>query len=224
LKVEGGLLGGDLIEQIFAGEAEGQRPQDFGLPSDVAFSDHLAFLWNRSRELWESFQSRLEVLPQDDPATSLTRDRFVIPLLELLGYQPTYQREAIEVDGRRYHLSHRAEPSDEAPFIHIVGIRQSLDRLPPSGPRMSPHAYVQDFLNRTEHLWAIVTNGAILRLLRDSQYLARQAFIEFNLQEMFANELFADFQLFVRLVHRSRLPKSLADAEVPFGALLSPDN
>jgi hypothetical protein len=100
-----------LIEQIFAGEAEGQRPQDFGLPSDVAFSDHLAFLWNRSRELWESFQSRLEVLPQDDPATSLTRDRFVIPLLELLGYQPTYQREAIEVDGRRYHLSHRAEPS-----------------------------------------------------------------------------------------------------------------
>jgi len=213
LKVEGGLLGGDLIEQIFAGEAEGQRPQDFGLPSDVAFSDHLAFLWNRSRELWESFQSRLEALPQDDPATSLTRDRFVIPLLELLGYQPTYQREAIEVDGRRYHLSHRAEPSDEAPFIHIVGIRQSLDRLPPSGPRMSPHAYVQDFLNRTEHLWAIVTNGAILRLLRDSQYLARQAFIEFNLQEMFANELFADFQLFVRLVHRSRLPKSLADAD-----------
>jgi very-short-patch-repair endonuclease len=213
LKVEGGLLGGDLIEQIFAGEAEGQRPQDFGLPSDVAFSDHLAFLWNRSRELWESFQSRLEALPQDDPATSLTRDRFVIPLLELLGYQPTYQREAIEVDGRRYHLSHRAEPSDEAPFIHIVGIRQSLDRLPPFGPRMSPHAYVQDFLNRTEHLWAVVTNGAILRLLRDSQYLARQAFIEFNLQEMFANELFADFQLFVRLVHRSRLPKSLADAD-----------
>jgi hypothetical protein len=50
-------------------------------------------------------------------------------------------------------------------------------------------------------------------LLRDSQYLARQAFIEFNLQEMFANELFADFQLFVRLVHRSRLPKSLADAD-----------
>jgi len=212
LKVEGGLLGGDLIEQIFAGEAEGQRPQDFGFSSEAAFSDHLAFLWNRSRELWESFQSRLEALPQDDPATSLTRDRFVIPLLELLGYQPTYQREAIEVDGRRYHLSHRAEPSDEAPFIHIVGIRQSLDRVPQFGPRMSPHAYVQDFLNRTEHLWAIVTNGAILRLLRDSQYLARQAFIEFNLQEMFANELFADFQLFVRLVHRSRLPKSLADA------------
>ncbi|MFZ8853356.1 MAG: hypothetical protein ACO2PL_14815, partial [Armatimonadota bacterium] len=50
-------------------------------------------------------------------------------------------------------------------------------------------------------------------MLRDSQYLARQAFIEFNLQEMFANELFADFQLFVRLVHRSRLPKSLADAD-----------
>ena len=213
LKIEGALLGADLIEKIFAGETQGQKPQDFNLPSsNISLSDYFAFLWNKTKELWETFQKRLETIPPNDPATSITRDRFVIPFLQLLGYKPTYQREAIEIDGHRYHLSHRAEHSDEAPFIHIVGIRQNLDRLPQSGPRMSPHAYVQDFLNRTEHLWAIVTNGAILRLLRDSQYLARQAFIEFNLQEMFANELFADFQLFVRLVHRSRLPKSLANA------------
>lgn len=213
LKVEGGLLGGDLIEQIFAGSAEGQSPKDFGFNSEAAFSDYLAFLWNRTRELWEDFQARLEKLPPEDPATTLTRERLVVPLLELLGYQPTYQREAVEVDGRRYHLSHRADPSEEAPFVHIVGIRQILDKLSPSGPRMSPHAYVQDFLNRTEHLWAIVTNGAVFRLLRDSQYLVRQAYIEFNLQEMLANELFADFQLFVRLVHRTRLPKTSAEAE-----------
>jgi len=211
-KIEGGLLSADLIEKIFAGEAIAQKPQDFNLPgSESAFSDYLAFLWNKSRELWENFQKRLETLPPDDPATSLTRERFVIPLLELLDYKPTYQREAVEVDGKRFPLSHRADPSDEAPFIHIVGARQNLDRLQ-HGSRLSPHALVQEFLNKTEHLWAIVTNGEILRLLRDTQLIARQAFIEFNLKEMFSNELFADFQLFFRLVHRSRLPKSISDA------------
>jgi hypothetical protein len=212
LKIEGGLLSADLIEKIFAGETIAQKPQDFNLPgSESAFSDYLAFLWNKSRELWENFQKRLETLPPDDPATSLTRERFVIPLLELLDYKPTYQREAVEVDGKRFPLSHRADPSDEAPFIHIVGARQNLDRLQ-HGSRLSPHALVQEFLNKTEHLWAIVTNGEILRLLRDTQLIARQAFIEFNLKEMFSNELFADFQLFFRLVHRSRLPKSISDA------------
>jgi hypothetical protein len=212
LKIEGGLLSADLIEKIFAGETIAQKPQDFNLPgSESAFSDYLAFLWNKSRELWENFQKRLETLPPDDPATSLTRERFVIPLLELLDYKPTYQREAVEVDGKRFPLSHRADPSDEAPFIHIVGARQNLDRLQ-HGSRLSPHALVQEFLNKTEHLWAILTNGEILRLLRDTQLIARQAFIEFNLKEMFSNELFADFQLFFRLVHRSRLPKSISDA------------
>jgi hypothetical protein len=212
LKIEGGLLSADLIEKIFAGETIAQKPQDFNLPgSESAFSDYLAFLWNKTRELWENFQKRLETLPPDDPATSLTRERFVIPLLELLDYKPTYQREAVEVDGKRFPLSHRADPSDEAPFIHIVGARQNLDRLQ-HGSRLSPHALVQEFLNKTEHLWAIVTNGEILRLLRDTQLIARQAFIEFNLKEMFSNELFADFQLFFRLVHRSRLPKSISDA------------
>ena len=213
LKIEGGLLGGDLVEQIFSGEVEGQKAKDFGFASESEFRDRLAFLWNRTRELWEDFQNRLERLSPEDPATSLTRERFVIPLLELLNYNPTFQREPVEIDGRRFHLSHRADPDKDAPFVHIVGIRQSLDRRQEAGiARMAPHAYVQEFLNKTDHLWAIVTNGAIVRLLRDSQYMARQAYIEFNLQEMLANELFADFQIFVRLVHRTRLPKTVADA------------
>ncbi|BCX09136.1 MAG: hypothetical protein KatS3mg066_2995 [Fischerella sp.] len=48
--------------------------------------------------------------------------------------------------------------SDQAdkPPIHIVGCRLEIDKRPPSGtPRLSPHALVQEYLNKTEHLWAI---------------------------------------------------------------------
>jgi hypothetical protein len=31
-------------------------------------------------------------------------------------------------------------------------------------PRLSPHALVQEYLNSTEQLWSIVTNGERLRL------------------------------------------------------------
>src|SRR5439155_16378606 len=74
--------------------------------------------------------------------------------------------------GRGGSLRLSASPlsaSSEPPPIHIVGARQELGRVPPSGrPRLAPHSLVQEYLNRTEHVWGIVTNGFTLRLLRDS--------------------------------------------------------
>jgi hypothetical protein len=43
---------------------------------------------------------------------------------------------------------------------------------------------VQEYLNLTEHLYAIVTNGIQLRLLRDASRLIKLSFIEFDLQAM----------------------------------------
>ena len=40
--------------------------------------------------------------------TSATREAWIIPLLEALGYRLTFQRRAAEVDGRTYAISHRA--------------------------------------------------------------------------------------------------------------------
>ena len=79
--------------------------------------------------------------------------------------------------------------------VNIVGARESLDRKPEAGlgPRVSPHAHVQEYLNLTEHVFAIVTNGRLLRLLRDSTRLVRLSYVEFDLDRMFGEDLFADF-------------------------------
>lgn len=65
---------------------------------------------------------------------------------------------------------------------------------------------MQEYLNRSEALWGIVTNGRILRLLRDSTFVRRQAYLEFDLEGLFEQERFADFVLLYRLLHRTRLP------------------
>ena len=70
---------------------------------------------------------------------------------------------------------------------------------------------MQELLNRsTERLWGIVTNGLSLRLLRDNVTLTRQAYVEFDLEAIFATEAYEDFALLWLCAHQSRL-----EAETP---------
>jgi hypothetical protein len=217
LKLEGGLIGHDIIERIAAGEECGQKPIDFGFDTRSRLSDEIAAAWSDARDLWHVLERRLERLPQDDLATTVTRDQWVIPLLSSLGYDLIYQPRAAEIDGFTFSISHKAGKDDDAPPVHIVGARQSLDRKPESGrPRLAAHALLQEYLNRTDQVWGFVTNGKILRILRDSQRMRKQAYIEFDLHQMITGEKFADFALLYRLLHRTRLPQTLADAHECF--------
>jgi len=54
------------------------------------------------------------------------------------------------------------------------------------------------------HLWGLVSNGHLLRLLRKNVSLTRQAYIEFDLEAMMTGEVYADFVLFWLLCHQSR--------------------
>ncbi len=207
LRIEGGLFGPDLVEKLAAADLPGQKSQDFGLPAARRLTGEIAAAFNDARTLWQTFHNRLARLPEDDPATSVTRDAWVIPCLSLLGYDLRYNPRAYQVDGLTFAISHRAGEEEAAPPVHIVGYRQELGRLAPSGrPRLSPHALVQEYLNRSEALWGIVTNGRTLRLLRDSTFVRRQAYVEFDLETLFGEERFADFVLLYRLLHRTRLP------------------
>jgi hypothetical protein len=70
----------------------------------------------------------------------------------------------------------------------------------------APHALVQEYLNRQEEsLWAIVSNGRVLRILRDSSSLAGQSFLEFDLEAMFEGEVFSDFVALFMVAHQSRV-------------------
>ncbi|RMG36531.1 MAG: hypothetical protein D6725_10395, partial [Planctomycetota bacterium] len=213
IRIEGGLFAPDLFDRLMEGDPSDQRPADFGLGRRADLTAEIAAAFADAESLWRIFQRRVERLREDDPGTSVTRDAWVVPFLGLLRYDLHYNPQAHRIDGMTFAISHRAGEAETAPPVHIVGIHQPLDRRAPSGrPRLSPHALVQEYLNRSETLWGLVTNGRRLRLLRASADIHRQSFVEFDLGAIFEQHLFEDFAVLFRLLHRTRLPRAVADA------------
>lgn len=220
IRIEGAILTGDILDAIERGDKSGQSPKDFGMPTGSKVKDDIAEAWGAARAFWSACQSRLDRLKPGASGTSETRNFFMVPLLGLLGYQIELA-ESESLSGKTYAISHRDSSRGGFP-IHIVGPyhtdpsikpdRSTLDVRIPGQQRMSPHGLVQEYLNLTEHLYALVTNGRTLRLLRDSSRLIKLSFIEFDLERIFTDELFADFALLYRLLHASRMPLRMGAA------------
>ena len=206
IRIEGAILSGDILDAIERGEKSYQAAKDFGLDPTVKVKDEIADAWAAARAYWTASQHKLERLREGATGATEARNLWMTPLLDLLGYQPELAGRGEVVQDKNYAISHRDHSRDDYP-IHIMGWNDSLDKKrTDSGPRMSPHALVQEYLNLTEHLYALVSNGRLLRLLRDSSRLIKLSFIEFDLERMFTEELYADFAILYRLLHASRMP------------------
>ncbi len=212
IAIEGGLFPPDLLERIALGDGGvcGQMPSDFGLSSGRHLLDEIQRSFSDTRVHWESFGRRLE--RSRESRTTLTRQDWAAKLFEVLGFQPLeYQRTAADVGGALFPISHRTHGAENAPPVHIVGVDQQLDYRG-SANRRTPHALVQEFLNRSESLWGVVTNGAKLRLLRDSARLSKPIYLEFDIQAMIEGNVYREFVLFYRLLHATRFPRDGVEA------------
>ena len=209
ISVEGGLFPPDLLSRIAEGKEKGQTASDFGLSKNRRLSDEIQSAFSDARSRWDAFQRRLE--RSKESRTTLTRQDWVIPLLELLGFQGlAFQRSAVTADGESFAISHRAGSDEHASPVHIASIDDELGRR--SGARRSPHALVQDFLNRDEALWGLATNGKTLRLLRDSARLAKPTYLDFDLEGMIEGNQYGEFAVLYRLLHATRFPRDGASA------------
>jgi len=209
---EGALLPSEVLERVAAADKAlgGLGPLDYHLAPRERLGEAISRSWNRLTGVWESFAAARAEAPPGDPQTTLTRERWLLPLFQELGYGRLVVQPAVEIEGRDYPVSHGWQHSP----IHLVGAGVDLDRRSAGvagAARQSPHALVQELLNRSEErLWGIVSNGLRLRLLRDNVALTRQAFVEFDLEAMMEGEAYADFALLWLVCHQSRV-----EAECP---------
>jgi len=208
LSWEGSLIGPETLEKISDENAlPGQKPADFGLEGKVR--DEILEAWALAKAQWQTFNARrVREDLKDQYGTSRTRIAWVMPFLSLLGYE-LENAPAVEIAGRSYAISHRAV--GRACSVHIVGFTESLDKRR-EGAKASPHSLVQEYINVSDTLFALVTNGLTLRLLRDSSRLIKLSYLEFNLERIFEEELFSDFALLFRLLHISRWPRNIDEA------------
>ena len=172
----GALLPREVLEQIVGGgnsNLVGSGPADYGLDASERLGDAVNRSWLRLTEMWAAFRRAEAAVPNEgEAATGLTRERWLVPLLAELGFGSLKAVQSLSpsADGKSWAISHEWER--QVP-VHLLGWRTPIDRRTPGlrgAAAAPPHGLVQDFLNCSEsHLWGIVSNGKVLRLLRGQQ-------------------------------------------------------
>jgi len=208
ITVAGQVLPADLLQRIADKDKElgGLGADSYHLSPSETISEATSRAWNKLVAAWGNFTLARSRLPANDPGTTVTRERWLLPLFQELGYgRLPASRSAVEIDGKGYAISHWWSSVP----IHLVGAGVSIDKLSariPGAARSSPHSLVQELLNRSEEsLWGFVSNGLQLRILRDNQNLVRQAYVEFDLETMMEGDAYSDFVMLWLLCHQSRV-------------------
>ena len=223
--VKGGLWGADLLAALADDRtrllADTIAPTSYGLPARASTEQAARAAWTVLTAAWDEFTEQRTAEVERDGTDDYGDDRFtyvswVRHLLTQLGYTPTEtppgglavdDEHDLNQDGQpdRFPITH--QHADQVP-LHLLAAGVPLDRRTRGvvgAHAQSPHSVVQDYLNRTAtHLWAIVTNGLTLRILRDNAALSRQAYIEFDLAAIFDDGAYADFALLWHAAHATR--------------------
>lgn len=206
IRTEGMLLPTDLLQRIASGvsDLDGLQPTDYHLAKGEKLTEAISRSWNRLLGVWEIFSKVVQESSQD-MGIGATRSRWLLPLFQELGYGTLQRSKITVIEGKDYPISHFFNPVP----IHLLGFGIDLDKRTAGAAgaaRVSPHGLMQEFLNRSESsLWGFVSNGFLLRILRDNASLTRQAYVEFDLKSMMEGEVYSDFVLLWLLCHQSRI-------------------
>lgn len=221
IHIYGHLLSDDILHNIERDNTlSGNRDQDFRM--DISVSSAIDYVWSSLRNDWNFYKERAnnERLVNKDPyGTRRARD-LMERLFQSLGYSLDRQTTNIEVAGTNYDISYTCHDLGKMPFIIIgEGIsadgsidtldKCSLDYRAKGGRRKkSAHATMLEYLNATENVYGIISNGQILRIIRNSGQLVKLTYIEFDLRRMLEEDKYTEFCLMFRLLHASRFRTS----------------
>jgi type I restriction-modification system DNA methylase subunit len=203
--VEGGLLPADLIARIASADRElpGNKAEDYHLAAGERLGEAASRKWDYLLGAYRTFRERLDKVPETESGASETRERWLLRLLDELGFgRVPFIRSGLSVDGTDFPVSHLW---GHVP-MHLVGWRTDLDRRTSGGQKgRAPQSMLQEFLNKSDdHLWGVLSNGRLLRILRDSTALVGSSYVEFDLEAIFDGELYSEFVLLFALLHSSR--------------------
>lgn len=202
---------GNIITEDFclamAGETKAEYVKDksFG-PGVKKIDEIIAVSFEELRVRWE--EVRVQII-ENNLDTATLRRRWIISLLEKLGYSPVYVSSNVKSGSdTEYQIPYKGWDSDYAPVIHMIHSSQdfdSRDKTSRTHPNKSPQDCIQQYLNTSNHQWAILTNGKKVRILRDFYHSITKGFLEFDLEGIFETGSTEQFRVLYRILHRSRI-------------------
>ncbi len=222
LRLEGTLFVPELLERAARGEAAAQKEADYGVPKGLKLHDEYGRAYRIAAALWQDFAPQL---PRTDLDPARLTRAFVLDLLrQCLGYTDiALLQEALLIGDRGFPITAQALGGRFPVIIapHSLGLDDPDPGFAIHGSgskKKSAHQLAQEFLNADRNsLWAIVTNGRTLRLLRDADTLTRPNFLEFDLETILreGEDRYADFSALWRILHASRSGTGQAQSSSP---------
>jgi len=209
LAIEGGLLAPDFLTKVARLEA-GQTEADYDIPRGLKLRDEIGRYWKIAQNLWQDFKLRSARTDVDSHA--LTVREFLEPFCrQVLGFSDLRAVGQVVLDERSFPIGYAAAEG-RVPLV-FAAFDQNLDkpanRFGDGVRRRSPFLLTQEYLNANPAaLWAVVSNGRKLRILRDNPSLTRPAYIEADLEAIFSEGLYPDFTALWLLAHASRFGKT----------------
>jgi len=157
---------------------------NYGLEPGLRITEAAAQSWERAKTYWAAFQARLRG-SRPGAELGITRQMWLVPLLASLATKTwTIASNRRNTVGEASHLA----PCNLGRKRRAAAARgckpaPGQDRPHRRGHEGEPARLLQSYLNETDHLWGIVSNGRQLRILRDNASLTRPAYLEFDLEE-----------------------------------------
>ena len=200
LSLEGNLIAPAMVAQIAEPKDDADTRAGYGIRKGLTIREEMSTAFRVGQSHFDAF-AKLE-----NPSVEATR-RFVREFLkETFGFD-----DLVPADGAVSFLA-----GGRVPIVVVPPVDEKLDRRSATlstDRSRSPAFALQDYLNDNDDaLWGLVTNGVLIRLMRDNASLTRPAYIEADLAQIFANEDAASFSILWLMIHRSRFGQTGAPA------------
>ncbi|MCF3946948.1 Eco57I restriction-modification methylase domain-containing protein [Acidiphilium iwatense] len=192
LTLEGNLIAPAMIAGIDRRQAPEQTEADYRIRKGLTIREEISTAFRVGQSHFDAF-AKLH-----NPSAEATRRFARAFLAETFGFD-----DLAPADGAVAFLA-----GGRVPVVVVPPAEEKLDRRSPTlstDRSRSPAFALQDYLNDSDvALWGLVTNGAVIRLMRDNASLTRPAYIEADLTAIFTNEDAASFAVLWSLIHRTR--------------------
>lgn len=218
IHIYGHIISEEIIKAIETEENyAGNTDADFAIPSGMTVRQTIDSEWSMLKMRWLNLFANRN-LTNDPYGTKSVRSLMKVFFTEF-NYNLEEQRRNVEVDGKGYAITYLSPECGNMPIIVVGDVvadnegiatfdKCSLDyRAKGSHKVKSPHATMLEYLNVTDNVYGIVSNGRVLRVIRNSGELVKATYIEFDLQKMVEEDHYNEFVIMFRLLHASRFIK-----------------
>ncbi len=131
IRTEGAILPPDLLLKILEGDKDlkGLLPTDYHLLQNETLNEAINRSWNRLFDAWENYQTARGKVMAGQAGTTETRERWLLPLVQGLGFGRLQTSTALILNGKSYPIT---QLWGRTP-IHLPGFNIALDKRRP-GP------------------------------------------------------------------------------------------